>query len=146
MTAYDSQIVAKRLAHLEEVTAKLEKEKPLTIEDLSSSDMLSDATLYRIQTGIEAIVDIGGHILAEIYKKHPDTYKDTLKELSKEGIVSKDLIEENMTMVDFRNILVHHYVDLDPEKALVNIHKAPGAFRQFAEEITVFLEKQNSSS
>ncbi len=139
MTAYDPPIIATRLAHLEEVTVKLENEKLLTIDNLASRDMLSDATFYRIQTGIEAIIDIGSHILAEVYKKHPDTYKDVLKELGRANILSTTLVHENLAMVDFRNIIVHHYVDIDPEKALPIIEKAPRVFRQFAEQIATFL-------
>lgn len=146
MTAFDPQIVAKRLAHLEQVAAKLEAERPVTADDIAARDVVSDATFYRIQTGIEAIVDIGGHILAERYKKHPDTYKDTLKALGEVGVLPKSLVEENLSMVDFRNILVHHYVDLDPEKAMVNIDKAPEVFRQFAEHIAKFLETSGGES
>ena len=86
MTAYDANIVAKRLAHLEEATTKLEQERPQTMAQLQTKDALRDASFYRIQTCIEAIVDIGNHILAERYHQYPDTYKDTLRAL---GLVNK---------------------------------------------------------
>lgn len=58
------------------------------------------------------------------------------------GIIPETFAEENMDMVDFRNIVVHHYVDIDPEKALANIAKAPDVFRQFAEHVATFLDKK----
>lgn len=103
--------------------------------------MLSDATFYRLQVGIEAVIDIGGHILAEEYQRHPETYKDLILELGNCDVVPKQFAEENAEMVDFRNILVYHYVDIDPQKAFANINKAPGVLRRFAEYFIMFLEK-----
>ena len=65
--------------------------------------------------------------------------------LGETGIVAKELVADNLSMVDFRNILVHHYVDIDPGKALVNISKAPAVFRQFAREIVDFMKEQEAS-
>lgn len=146
MTAYDPQIITKRLALLEDTILKLEKERPLTTEEISSRDVLSDATFYRIQSGIEAIIDIGNHILTEKYSEHPDTYKDTLLALGKHDILPVQLVEKNAAMVDFRNILVHHYVDIDPEKALENIEKAADTFRQFAEKIVTFTKRTDTDT
>lgn len=143
MSAYDPNVITRRLVHLNGVTVKLENSRPLTAEDLAASNVLSDATLHRVQVGIETIVDIGGHILSELYNKHPETYKDIIKEMGTTGIIPETFAEENMDMVDFRNIVVHHYVDIDPEKALANITKAPDVFQQFAEHIAKFLDKKD---
>lgn len=138
----DKQIIQERLARLEHIVQKLEDEKPRSIEQLASNDTLSDATLYRLQTGIEAIVDIGNHILTEAYDHRSETYKDTLIELGKAGVIPKKFIEENVTMTGFRNLVVHQYGEINLEKVYAYLGKAPSVFREFAQHFTSFLEKQ----
>ncbi len=141
MIALDRQLVDRRLHKLQQVIARLERKRPRTPEELVKEDLLSDATFYRLQIGIEAVIDIGGHILAEVYQRQPESYKDIILALGKEGVVPEKFAEENAAMVDFRNIVVHHYVDIDPQKAFTNIDKAPRILRRFAEYFVEFLEK-----
>lgn len=138
----DKEIIQERLAKLEHVVQKLESEKPRSIEELASNDTLSDATLYRLQVGIEAIVDIGNHILTEVYGHRSETYKDTILELGSRGIIPKEFAHENADMAGFRNVIVHHYVKVDFEKVYHYLTKAPAIFRQFAEAFDRFLEKK----
>lgn len=144
MTALDSQVVEKRLAKLEEVTSRLEHARPRSAEELAESDVVSDATLYRLQIGIEAIVDIGSHILAEVYHQHPETYKDTLLELGKLNVVPREFIEQNVAMVGFRNLIVHQYGEIDLAKVFSYLEEAPNVFREFAKHFALFLEKHTN--
>lgn len=146
MTALDTRIIEKRLAKLEEVTIRLEQEKPRSLQQLTESEVLSDATLYRLQIGIEAIVDIGSHILAEVYHQHPETYKDTLIELGTVGVVPPEFIEKNVTMVGFRNLIVHQYGEVNLEKVFSYLEKAPTIFREFAHHFALFLEKHTETT
>lgn len=143
MTALDPAVIEERLSQLEEVITKLEREHPQSAEELAQSNMLSDATLYRLQVGIETIIDIGNHILAEVYHQRPDTYKDTLRALGHVGVVPATFAEKNATMVDFRNLVVHHYGTIDLAKVYHYLTTAPQTFRQFAEHFTAFLETHN---
>lgn len=136
----DRQIVEERLAKLEEVIQKLEQAKPRSVEELTSNDLLSDATLYRLQVGIEAVVDIGNHFLAEVYHKRSETYKDTIRELGNIGIISKEFAHENASMADFRNLVVHHYGKVDLAKVYHYLAIAPNIFREFAQHFAHFLE------
>lgn len=145
MTALDHQIINRRLNKLQQIIDKLTTEQPASADDLAELDVLGDATLYRMQVGIEAIIDIGSHILAEHFKQHADTYRDVILELGKHGVVPDEFAKANAEMADFRNLLVHHYVELDPQKAFANIEKAPAIFRSFATHFVAFLEKQETS-
>ncbi|PIT98140.1 MAG: hypothetical protein COT71_02345 [Candidatus Andersenbacteria bacterium CG10_big_fil_rev_8_21_14_0_10_54_11] len=144
MTALDPDITKERLAKLEEVVEKLERERPSSAKELAKSDLLSDATLYRLQVGIEAIVDIGGHILAEVFHQRTESYKDTIRELARVGIIPADFAEQNLPMTDFRNLVVHHYGTIDLAKVYDYLTEAPDIFRQFAGYYHAFMEKQKA--
>ncbi len=69
-----------------------------------------------LQLAIEALLDIGNHLLAERGLARPETYADVFRLLSEAGLLSKPLFEESVGMAGFRNLLVHDYMRLEPER------------------------------
>lgn len=75
-----------------------------------------------VQISIECVLDISNIIISTLDIEKPDTYRECILILSKEGIIPKKFAKEIANMVSFRNILVHDYMRVE-EKIMVDILK-----------------------
>lgn len=141
----DHHTLNKLIAYLEEMTSQLE-EKQITVQKLQEDLDLLFSIEHRLHTAIEAVINVSEHLVAGLNLGHVDYSKDTIKLLSKEGIISKDLAERLGKAADMRNILVHQYFEIDVRKIADAATKDLKDLRQFAKDINVFLEKQKSSN
>jgi uncharacterized protein YutE (UPF0331/DUF86 family) len=92
---------------------------------------------------VEIIVDIGNHILSEVFHSSAGTYKDVIFKLGDAGIIPKDFANDNLKMADFRNLIIHGYASVDLDQVYQNIQKAPDIFRQFAKYYVEFLDRED---
>lgn len=66
-----------------------------------------------LQIAIEAMIDIGHHIISDEGFREPQSYRDVIKVLTENGILSEDDLPKYEKIASFRNILVHHYEKID---------------------------------
>jgi uncharacterized protein YutE (UPF0331/DUF86 family) len=66
-----------------------------------------------LQLAIEAITDIGSHIIADMDLGIINWYSDIPDILAEKGYIDTDLKDKWIRMIGFRNILVHEYLDID---------------------------------
>lgn len=66
-----------------------------------------------LQLAIEATLDIGAHLVADLKLGAIEVSRDVPYHLGDAGIVPPDLRETWIRMIGFRNILVHDYLELD---------------------------------
>jgi len=74
-----------------------------------------DSALHRLQTSIQALLDIGGYIIASVGLKTPNTNAEIIEILSDAGYISKDKEEVYIKMSQFRNRIVHLYNHIDTQ-------------------------------
>lgn len=103
----------------------------------SLRDML--AAERALQLGAELIFDIGNHILSAQFGTSATDYGDIVKQLVLRGVISQALSARLAGLSGFRNLLVHGYMELDPERVLDNLVKAPQDFSDFIGEIRAWL-------
>lgn len=137
---FKDESIRARLLRLEEVISELERLKSLGREALRRGLSQMWAVERGLQLGAELIFDIGGHILSAQYGVSPDQYRNVIRLLAQQGVVSPDLQDRFKGMAGFRNILVHDYVRLDPEMVLDVLEEAPENFSLFARDIRSWLE------
>jgi uncharacterized protein YutE (UPF0331/DUF86 family) len=92
-----------------------------------------------LQLGAEILLDIGNHILVAEYGVSSQEYRDIFKRLAERKVISRSLAERLGGLAGFRNILVHDYLDLDAERVLENLRRAPKDFSELAREIRDWL-------
>ena len=66
-----------------------------------------------MQLAIEAVLDMGSHVIAELELGTVEAYSDIPKILADKGYISSELAERWIRMIGFRNILVHEYLEID---------------------------------
>lgn len=133
-------IVGERLRKLEEAISELKKLSRDSKKKFLEDKTIQYAAMYAMILGIEAICDIGNHILAKFFNQPADTYKDIILSLGECGVIPKNFAQRSSKMTDFRNILIHLYLKVEPEEVYKNFKKAPEEFNQFAKFFLKFLK------
>ena len=82
---------------------------------LSDSD-LQDIVERNLQLAIEALLDIGQHIIASSGWEPAEEYADIFTILREHGVLSDALFTRIRKMAGFCNLLVHGYALLDHEQ------------------------------
>ena len=66
-----------------------------------------------LQISIEAMIDIGHHIISDEGFREPQSYRDVFKVLAENMFLPEDELPQYENIASFRNILVHHYGKID---------------------------------
>ena len=85
-----------------------------------------------LQIAIEAMIDIGHHIISDEGFREPQSYRDVFKILAENGILPEDDLPKYENIASFRNILVHHYGKIDDSIVY-------GVFRNRVEDIEEYV-------
>lgn len=99
---------------------KLHILKEKSYEDFIADFRNIDSALYKLQTSIQALLDIGSYIIASLGLKMPNTNAEIITILSDAGYIPKEKLQTYINMSKFRNRIVHLYNHIDTE-AIHNI-------------------------
>ncbi len=107
------EVISKRLRKLDEYLAILSK-----LRRYSFAEFIDDPEHYGcaerfLQLSLEAIADIGNHIISDLELGEVSWHRDIPAILEKNGYISRQMEEKWIRMIGFRNILVHDYLDID---------------------------------
>jgi len=141
MTTLDQQSMQAKLEKLAAAIDILDGLKDTDQELFVRDARTNSAAMFNLVICIELIVDIGNHILNASFNKPLHTYKDVITELGKQQVVPAKLSEQNATMADFRNMLIHAYPEISLTEVYKHLQKAPGTFRQFARHFHQFIDQ-----
>ncbi|NCO82957.1 MAG: hypothetical protein COZ31_10935 [Nitrospirae bacterium CG_4_10_14_3_um_filter_44_29] len=93
-----------------------------------------------LRRALEAVFDIGRHILAKTYGFKEIEYKVIAKELGERGIISRELSDTLYVMAGYRNRMVHFYREITPEELYSIAINNLKDFETFTKEIAVFVK------
>ena len=107
------EVIRRRLQKLDEYLAILDGLRGYRLEEfLANPERYGSAERF-LQLAIEAVLDMGSHVIAELELGSIETYGDIPRILAEKGYMSSELAERWIRMIGFRNILVHEYLDVD---------------------------------
>jgi uncharacterized protein YutE (UPF0331/DUF86 family) len=107
------EVVRKRLNKIDECLAVLQR-----LQRYGRDEFLSDPERYGsaerfLHLAIEALLDMGNHVIADEGLGVVDWYSDVPRIFLEKGLISSELSEKWIRMIGFRNTLVHGYMDVD---------------------------------
>jgi uncharacterized protein YutE (UPF0331/DUF86 family) len=73
-----------------------------------------DSALHRLQTTIQALLDIGAYVVGCLNLPTPQRSADTILALRDAGLLDVVAADQYVRMVAFRNRVVHLYKRIDP--------------------------------
>ena len=107
------EVVRKRLNKLDEYLAILRALQKYNFDEFAQDPEHYGSVERFLHLAIEAVIDIGNHIVAELDLGAVNWYSDIPALLAKHGTIDADLEQRWVRMIGFRNALVHDYADID---------------------------------
>ncbi|MBI5191594.1 MAG: DUF86 domain-containing protein [Nitrospirae bacterium] len=112
-----------------------------TYEEFMSDSRNVDSSLYRLQTSIQALLDIGAHIVAVLGLGSPGSNAEIITTLCDAGYIGKDKAGTYVRMAQFRNRVVHLYDHIDTEEVYGIIKNELGDIKSFFSDLIEIIEK-----
>jgi uncharacterized protein YutE (UPF0331/DUF86 family) len=110
-----------RISYIEDSLKSLERFKGVPYEEFHSNSDNFRIAFYDLHRALEAVMDIGSHILSRIPGARPTSYKDIPRLLEKHKMIPSEFTANALTrMAGYRNRMVHFYGEIT-EKELYNI-------------------------
>jgi len=101
--------VQSKLDLIPENLEKIEIFRAMSYEEFISDFRNIDSALYRLQTSIQALVDIGGYIISSLGLRTPSTSGEVIDILVERGLLKIERRDRYISMIQFRNRIVHFY-------------------------------------
>lgn len=111
-----------KISFIEKNLRRLKKIGETPLADFTEESISYHAAIRLLQVSIEAVVDIGNHIVARERLGVPKTYGEIFDLLARSGVIPSEFAVTARKMVKFRNRAVHLYADLS-EREVYSILK-----------------------
>jgi uncharacterized protein YutE (UPF0331/DUF86 family) len=135
-------LVKQRLTMINDYSFELDNLKQLP-KDIFLEKVNSAAAESFLRRSLEAIFDIGRHILAKSGQVElAGEYKSIASGLVKIEAVSSELGETLMEMAGYRNRLVHLYHMVDAEELYYIVHNNTSDLIEFIRQINKFIDQK----
>ncbi|MGR3311529.1 MAG: type VII toxin-antitoxin system HepT family RNase toxin [Candidatus Brocadiales bacterium] len=134
------KLIEDRLGIINKFIAKLKRLSCLNEEDFLDDDTPAIAESY-IRRSLEALFDIGRHIIAKTAGKGIVEYKDIANALGDMGIITKEHAERLRLMAGYRNRLVHFYHEVTDKELYLILKNNLTDIEDFVKLIKAFIEK-----
>jgi uncharacterized protein YutE (UPF0331/DUF86 family) len=131
-----------RLRRLQHVIRRLRKLRGIARDAFCHDEDLQWIAERGLQLGCEIVLDVGNHVLSGAFGRPAESYEQILVGLGREGILSEALVGEVGGLGGFRNLLVHAYLEIEPERVWEILQHAPDRFDRFSREIMAWLARR----
>ncbi len=131
----DKERLENKIQYIRNNLKKLSELKEISEDEFLTDYRNYDSAKYNLQISIEAMVDIGNHIISRENLGIPKTNADTFRILAKENIISSDQLSSYVAMTKFRNMVVHLYEEIDEKEIYKILQKNLDDFGKFIKSI-----------
>jgi len=127
----DKELLTEKTKLLAEYISDLEEHAGIKLNEIKENKVLRRYIERTLHLAVEACLDIGNHLIADLELREPQDYKDIMAVLTEAGCLPPDRLENFKKMAQFRNVIVHDYVRIDPEILI-------GILRRNIEDLRLF--------
>lgn len=145
MSNIDKELIVSKFQIVDENIQILKKISSTSAKEAVLDPIKRAAAERLLQVAIEAVIDIGCHIISALKLKTPGTYAEIAEILGSKQIISTETQEKISKMIRFRNLLVHGYAKVDPERLADLLERRLDDFDLFKQEITEWLKRGEST-
>ncbi len=137
----NAESLQKRLSYIEESVHSLERFKGIPLKKFHADPDNFRIAFYDLHKALEAVMDIGSHILSRIPGARPSSYKDIPALLEKYKIIPAKFSSEKLVkMAGYRNRMVHFYGEITENELFEIIQEDLGDFLMFCKHINALLK------
>ncbi|MCE7743151.1 MAG: DUF86 domain-containing protein, partial [Candidatus Heimdallarchaeota archaeon] len=135
-------IYISKLDKIRENCTIIKKNLPDTFEKFDNLGLVKDGIYKRYEHSVELIIDLIAMLNADLKLGIPNGTSDIFEQLSKNKILTLEIIEIIKGMKGFRNILIHRYGHLDDKQAFHIIKEKLSDFEIIEKEIVKIIKNQ----
>lgn len=121
---------------------KLEVLKAKSYESFIRDFRNIDSALHRFQTSIQALLDIGAHIVASLGLKSPESNSEIVEILAEAGHIRRKRAAGYIKMSRFRNRIVHLYNHIDTRTLHDILNHELDDIRNFLADLLKIIERR----
>ncbi len=136
-------LITSRLTEIRTSAQRLKRFTNLSSEEFASDPDNFAIGEHHLRRALEALLDIGRHIVAKQAMGQPKNYSEILALLGHNGVLSNDFAKQIAGMAGYRNRLVHAYAEVGPEELHTIIVDNLGDFATFEKQIVTYLKREN---
>lgn len=137
----NQEVIKSKLKEIRDDLMKLEDFKKISLEEYKSGHNFAASEHY-LRRALEAMLDIGTHILSRLPGAKPRIYKDIPKLLGEHEVVPSEFAEDQLIkMAGYRNRLIHFYAEINDEELYNIIQNDLPDLEKFCQYIVKYLEK-----
>ena len=133
------KLIEDRLGFINKAVARLKRLSYIDERDFLDDDNPAIAESY-LRRSLEAIFDIGRHIIAKTAGKGIVEYKEIASALGDRGVITKQLAERLRLMAGYRNRLVHFYHEVNDKELYLITTGNLVDIEDFVKEMKTFIE------
>ena len=135
------ELLETRIGYIEESLKSLERFQGISSDTFFSNPDNFRIAFYDLHRSLEAVMDIGSHLLSRIPGGRPSSYKDIPRLLERNRIIPSTFAREKMIkMAGYRNRMVHFYGNITPEELFRIIQDDLNDFYSFLSFIVAVLK------
>lgn len=125
-----------RLSYIGDSVKSLERFKGKSFKEFHANPDNFRIAFYDLHRALEAVIDIGSHVLSRIPGARATSYKEIATLLGKNKIVPLSFAEkELLQMAGYRNRMVHFYSEITEKEIYRIIHENLKDFEKFCSYI-----------
>ena len=87
----EERVVNERLTYIDTMLARLKSRRSLSLAEFQADEDRRNATLYELQTCIEAMTDVGNRLIAALCLREPKDRGEIMLILAEAGIIGEPL-------------------------------------------------------
>lgn len=134
-----NDVVINKMAIIERCIKRIHEEyegNPKNLQNYTKQDSI----ILNIQRACEACIDLAMHLVAIKKLGVPQTSREAFDLLYKNNLIDRELRNQLVSMVGFRNIAVHNYQDVEVEiiQKIIEVHL--GNLLDFKKKVLLFID------
>ncbi len=142
MAQVNIPLLRERAREIREQVDKIRRYASLPDEEFLADERNLYTVLHLMLISIEATAAICNHLLAKLARKAPESYAECFEHLAEMGIISGELASRLVQMSRFRNLLVHRYWTVEPQRVLQIARTNLGDFEEFLRQVGGWLREK----
>ncbi|MCL5056858.1 MAG: DUF86 domain-containing protein [Actinobacteria bacterium] len=138
---YNLTLVTERLNIIRNAVKRLRVLAEMPAEEFCHSEDAVDIAENRLRRAIEALFDLGRHMVVKSGAGLPPDYRSVIQLLRENNILPENFARRIEGMAGYRNRIVHDYNKVTPEELYQILNTRLSDFELFCKHIADYLQK-----
>lgn len=139
-SALNPDAVLRRLRLMRDALDTLHEFRGVDAARLSDEPVTRAAIERLLQVIVDLAFDINSNLVSKTLGRSPETGRSSFSDLAEAGVIAATLADSLAPSAGLRNVLVHHYVDLDLELVTIAIGTVCDSFPAYIKAVSRYLD------